>query len=507
MPLLPRLHDYVDHWAAIRPHAEAAVFGDTRWTWTDLRARVAHLAGVLGDNGVGQGDRVAVLANPTPNFLATFLAVLKIGAVYQGLNPKYTQPELAFALDDAKPKLIVDILGASSRSETNASRSIREYGNVLNDPGRSFLATELEPPTAAPLPSGDSDVDRSPGVLVYTSGTTGKPKGALLPHRGLTLCAYVQAQQFDLPPGTRVLCNLPINHVGGLVDLTAMALACGGTLIFQERFDAAGAVRLTEMERVNFWLAVPAMFALMAQTDEFGQCDLSSLRQIVWSGGPMSLQLAQVLRDKCDHVANAFGMTETVGNVLFTSRDAALETCCETVGRPVDPYEVKIVGPDGLDCETGHEGEILVRSDSTMLEYLGRPDATADTIDPDGWVHTGDVARKLESGNFVLVGRRSDMFKSGGFNVYPREVELALEEHPSVDLAAVVGAPDELYGETGHAFLRVSDPNLSEDELRSFLRQRLANYKLPKTMTVMPELPRLAIGKVDKVELRRRVAK
>jgi acyl-CoA synthetase (AMP-forming)/AMP-acid ligase II len=502
IPVLPRLSDYLDLWAARHGDVEAAVGPDIRWTYLDLRAEVAKVKRALVAADVRAGERVAVLGLPNPRFLAVYLAVLDLGAVFQGLNPKYTEPELDHVLSDGRPSVVVDVLEPSTRSEEAAARAVHEKADVM-DPFEG--AADAGEPAAAPAPRDRGAIDRSPALLVYTSGTTGRPKGALLPHRGVSLCAATQADHFNLGVGSRVICNLPINHVGGLVDLTAMTIACGGTCVFQERFDPSDYLRLTETERVQFWLAVPAMLALVERCEEFDATNLSSLEHIVWSGGPISMSLGRRLQERCPSVANAFGMTETVGNVIFTEIGADLAVCCETVGRPDPRYEVIVARPDGTECDVGEEGEILVRGDFIMLEYLNHPEATARTIDKDGWLHTGDVAVRRETGDIEFHRRMSDMYKSGGYNVYPREIELALEEHPAVELACVLGVPDDLYGEVGHAFVQSKDPELTPELLRTFARERLANYKVPKTMTITPQLPRLSIGKVDKGALRQRL--
>lgn len=248
---------------------------------------------------------------------------------------------------------------------------------------------------------------------MYTSGTTGRPKGALLPHRGLVACCLVQSDRwYDFEP-LRTLCDLPINHVGCLGDLCCSTLAAGGALYFMERLDAGGLLRAIERERISFWGTVPTMLLLATRAPEWSDADLSSLRRIVWSGARASEEPVLELSRLGVPLAISYGMTETIGSVTYADDGDAPKLLAATIGRPDPRFDVRVVGPDGTDgtgCAPGEEGELVVAGDCLMLGYLGRPDA----------------------------------FKSGGYNVFCREVELALERHPAISAAAVVGVPDEL---------------------------------------------------------------
>ncbi len=511
-PLLPRLSDYVTHWAAEMGTTEAAVMGDLRLTWNDLARDVDACAKGLLGAGVAHGDRVALLGNPRPEFLVVYLATASVGAVFQGLNPKYSYGELLYVAGDARPVLLFDLVGDEAtanrlRADTPSIRDVVAWHEGTATSYTAFLAAGhgVQPDR---LHAARATVDTlDPMALVYTSGSTGRPKGALLPHRGLTYCSTVQADHWVGAPAWRVVCNLPINHVGCLGDLCAASIVAGGTLVFRERFDAEELLHLIEKERIDLWGAVPAMFALSAQTPSFPTADLTSLRRIIWSGGAMPIGLARQLQARCATVANSYGLTESVGSVTYTDDDADLETKCVTIGRPDPRYEVRIATSDGTECSIDEPGEILVRGDFVMRGYLNRPEATAEAIDAHGWLHTGDVATRRGDGNLVLLGRMQDMFKSGGYNVYPTEIETALEKQPSVTLAAVLGVPDAVYGEVGHAFVLGSPTALTAHDLRAFAKERLANYKVPKHFTIASELPMLPIGKIDKLTLRQQLDK
>ncbi|NND83516.1 MAG: AMP-binding protein, partial [Acidimicrobiia bacterium] len=234
----------------------------------------------------------------------------------------------------------------------------------------------------------------------------------------------------------------------------------------------------------------------------FREFDLSSVEYIIWSGAAAPEPLLEVLATFDATLATSYGMTETVGSVTYTDLDAGFEVLANTIGKPDPRYEVKVMRPDGTESEVGEEGEIWVRGDCRMLGYFNREDATKETIDPDGWLHTGDLAFMRPDGNLTLVGRLSEMYKSGGYNVYPREVEMVLEDHEALVLAAVVGVPDPLYREVGFAFVQAQPgASVDLDGLRAYCRTRLANYKVPKHFEVIEEMPFLPVGKIDKLRL------
>jgi acyl-CoA synthetase (AMP-forming)/AMP-acid ligase II len=488
-PLLASIGHYVTHWAHVHPDRDAAIGDGERVSWHELCARVEGTAAALLAHGVSRGDRVSVLAEPSPRFLEVYLAVVSVGGVFHGLNPRSTVDELRYQLADAAPRLVIDLFRQDDRIAQAGAETIA-------DPTAHAVVDR------AALDRARAAVQsRDPCILVYTSGSTGRPKGALITHRGLAHCSVVQADHW-YDDDVRFLCNLPVNHLGCLGDIVASTVVAGGTLVFQRRFDPIGVLDLIVEQRVRYWGAVPAMFALTLQTEAWARADLSGLHRIIWGGGAMPVSLARHLAERCPRVSNSYGMTETSGSVTYTADDDDLETICTTIGRPDSRFEVRIWRPDGSACVAGEEGELVVRGDCVMHGYLNRPDATAKTVGADGWLHTGDLAVQRPDGNLVLAGRMTDMFKSGGYNVYPREVELALEDHPGVRLAAVIGVPDSVYGEVGLAFVIPANGPVDPEELRRYLRARVANYKIPKRIEVTGDLPLLPVGKIDRVALR-----
>ncbi len=500
---LPLISDYVKYWAQHQPDEEMLTHVETRLTARQVEEQSAALARALMAAGVRHGDRVAVLGDPRPEFYVSFIAAVRIGATWQGLNPKYTDGELDHVTSDSRPSVLLGLSAedrpklAALASRVGLSGPIVVAGAEWDEfvrTGESVTDVELQRAERSVLPS-------DPAVLVYTSGTSGRPKGALLPHRGLVRCSAIQAERwYEARP--RMLCDLPINHVGSLGDISSSVVIAGGTVHYMERFDRVGVLEVIASERIEYWLAIPTMFLLASRTPEWAGADLSSMKRAIWGGAAPPRDLVLELQRRIPIVCTSYGMTETVGSVTYTDDDDDLESLLETVGRPDPRYELRIASPDGAVCGVGEAGEIQLRGDYIMLGYLNRPDATREAIDDDGWLHTGDVGSWDDEGRVRLGGRLTDMFKSGGYNVYPREIELAREEHPQVAAASVVSIPDELYWEVGAGFVVAQGDPPTEEQLRAFLRTKLANYKIPKGLFIRAELPRLPIGKVDKRALR-----
>lgn len=517
-PALSRISDFAAHWARHRPDGEAVVLRDVRWTHAELGRRVDAMARALLAAGVGRGDRVALLSPPHPDFWVGFLASASIGAIWLGLNPRHTRDELQYVLSDAEPGVVLARTRLGSRDYRDdlaalrtAVPGIRRLVVLGGDPlpegaeaveaflamGHAILEDALEA-------ARERVTGADPALIVYTSGTTGRPKGALLPHRGLVRCSLVQAATWPAEP-LRVLNNLPINHIGCVGDLACYALVGGGTQVFMEGFEPDAILPTLARERVTVWGQIPAMFTLTLAGREAQRSatDLSSLQWIVWSGSAAPRDLARELLAICPRVALSYGMTETVGSITYASGITDLDILSETIGWPAPAYEVRVARPDGTAADLDEPGEIQTRGEHIMLGYWRRPGATAETIDATGWLHTGDIGVRQANGTIRLVGRMREVFKSGGYNIYPREVELALEAHPLVRLAAVLGVPDPVYGEVGHAFVMPRPgTHLTAEVLRQHCRERLANYKVPKSFTIADELPLLPVGKIDKQALR-----
>jgi acyl-CoA synthetase (AMP-forming)/AMP-acid ligase II len=501
-PTLPRIHDYLTYWATRAPEREMAVLDGRRFSYAALADAVADQAATLWDAGLRPGDRAAVLSHPCPEFFVSFLSIVSIGAIYQGLSPKSALPELEYQISDARPKVLI-----APGKDGEVDALAEKLGASLEVP-RILGAFELGG-SAARRRHGDAvaaaaaGVDAtSPATIVYTSGTTGKPKGALLTHDGFTKCSIVQARRWLDVEGARMPCVEPINHVAAVGDASVAMLVGGGTVVYQDSFDAERLLHTIGEERIDLWYTDPAVLALCARASSWSSTDLSRLRRLCWSGGRAPMPLVRELRERCATLATSWGMTETTGSITYTDQDASDEVLSSTIGRPEQAYRARVITEDDRAARPGDTGELHVAGRFVLKSYWQNDSATQAAFDGE-WFKTGDLVTVRDDGNLELVGRTSEMFKSGGENIYPREVEQELESFGGVASAIVVSTPDDLWGEVGHAFVVATAGSLDEAALKGHLRTRLARFKTPKRFTFLDSLPILPSGKVDRQMLKR----
>ena len=518
--VLDLISDHLDRQAGLRPDQEFIVQDDRRLTYAQTKAAVATAAKALIASGVERGDRVAFMGNPTLEFWINFLAVTSVGALWVGLNPKNTSGELDHVVNDAAPRLLFGFSTIDNEPMLDELRRLAAKHESVD----AVVVVDHEPPTLADaateavvllstwlegaatvsdddLASRRSEVDpMDPAYLVYTSGSSGQPKGALITHRGSNVCNVIAIERKGLAD-RRIICNLPINHVGAIGDICGRTMTGGGTLFFQERFSPDAMFDTIETERLNTVGGVPAMLQMCADHPRFESVDLSSVDLLAWGGAAMPAELLQRWLDKtgATHCTMGYGMTEVTGGVTYSGLTDSVELLCTTVGTPDARQPIRI-WRDGQEAAIGETGEIQTTGDFLMAGYWRNPEATAAAFTEDGWFKTGDLAVLREDGYVQIVGRMSEMFKSGGYNVYPREVELALERHPGISMAAVVSIADPTFQEVGVAYV-MGEPNLDPDEIRRFAAEHLASYKLPRQINIVAELPMLPIGKVDKKAL------
>jgi acyl-CoA synthetase (AMP-forming)/AMP-acid ligase II len=515
-PRLGRISDYVAWHAAQRPDSIALTLGERSFTYSELARRVDELARALMAAGVTKGARVATLATPHPDFFIAFLASASIGAIWLGLNPRYQLAELTRTLGDAEPVVLLTRSKIGERDYTEELLSLRasspavchmvSFSNEPPVPGVEAMPAFLERGGAvapAMLEAARASCGEEDSCLiVYTSGSSGTPKGALLHHAGIITSSRLQNELWPVSPMSLVN-YFPINHVGCVVDCSTPCLVAGGTLHFLEQFDPKTCLELMARRRVTIWGSVPSTFQLQLDLEDFKAYDLSAVQLIAWGGAAMPEPLIERLRQVSPRLATNYGMTETTGSITSVEPTDVIEVLAQSVGRPVPGVNVRLRDAQGAAVPRGVAGEVQVHSPGNMRGYWRRPEATEAAFTEDGFFRTGDIAVERADGRYRLVGRLTDMFKSGGYNIYPREIEAVLEAHPAVALAAVVSVPDALWQEIGVAFVAAEAP-VTPNELAEFCRSRLAGYKVPKRFLIEQELPLLPIGKVDKRALRLR---
>jgi fatty-acyl-CoA synthase len=461
----------IDHWLRDRARttgSRVAIDYDGREvTYAELEARSDELA-----RGLVPGEVVSTLTGNSPEHVALMFACAKAGAILHPISWRLAPAEIAYQLDDAGAAVFW------------VEEPYRELGNEALALASVAPRETLEPGSRSERGSEEDD-----GLfLIYTSGTTGKPKGALLTHAN---CFWTNLS-FDLATGVGgddvVLAFLPQFHCGGWNVQPLLAWWKGARVVLERQFDAARALRLVEEKRVTTMMGVPANYLFMAQQPGFADADLSSLRRAVVGGAPMPVPLLEQWRERGVEIVQGYGLTEAAPNVLCLPPEDAMRKL-GSAGKPY-PYVEVDIAPDG---------ELLVRGPNVFPGYWRNEDATAAALQG-GWLHTGDVVEVDGEGYFTIKGRLKELYISGGENVYPAEVETVLFEHPSVRDAAVVGVPDEKWGEVGIAYV-VADPAVAEEELIAFCRERLARFKVPKHVHLVEVLPRNSLGKVVKSEL------
>ncbi|GAA5155324.1 AMP-binding protein [Nocardioides marinquilinus] len=501
------------------PDREALVEVATgrRWTWAELDRDVDGLARGLIASGLAAGDRLGIWAPNCAAWTITQYACAKAGVVLVNLNPAYRTHELAFAVNQSGLRWLL----ATTAFKTS------DYRQMLADvapecPGLErtvFVDTDDWDELVAAgegLPE-DAVAERMAGLspsdpinIQYTSGTTGFPKGATLSHRNILNNGWFTTETIGFTHEDRLCIPVPFYHCFGMVMANLGCTSHGATMVIPgPAFDPEVTLDAVERERCTALYGVPTMFIAMQGTPGFAERDLTSLRTGIMAGSPCPVETMKrcVSEMHMSEVSIAYGMTETSPVSCQTRADDDLDRRTATIGRVHPHVEIKVVDPaTGETLPRGETGEFCTRGYSVMLGYHDEPEKTAESIDADGWMHTGDLAVMREDGYCLIVGRIKDMVIRGGENVYPREVEEFLHTHPDVDDVQVVGVPDERYGEELCAWLRMrpgAEP-LDADAVRAYATGRLAHFKIPRYVMVVEEFPLTVTGKVRKVEMRER---
>jgi len=490
------------------PDRDAIWFDGATMSHADFAQRVRRAAGALAGLGVRPGDRVAWLSGNHPSALETLFACGQLGAIWVPVNARLTAPEARYVLGHSGATAVVH--GAHL---ADLATGLREQLPAV----RSWIAVDGPAPAGALpyeelLASADSesrDVPVSPNdpcLIMYTSGTTGRPKGAVLTHGNMTWNAVNQLLGFDLGPDERTLALAPLFHIGCLNGTVNPTLLRGGCVVVVRRFDPAGTLEVIEQQRITSFFAVPAMLDAIAREPGFASRDLSALRTVAAAGAPVPLPTLRTWMSRGIPMQQAYGMTEAApGCTVLDAADA--ERKVGSAGKPEFFTDLRVVRADGTDADAGEVGEVLVSGPNIMAGYWNEPERTAEVL-ADGWYRTGDAGSLDAEGFLYIRDRYRDMIISGGENVYPAEVESALLEVPGIVEAAVIGVPDEEWGEAGLAVLVTSAGGPADLEaVRTALRDRLAGFKLPRQVRFVDALPKTATGKTRKPDLRAQFAR
>jgi acyl-CoA synthetase (AMP-forming)/AMP-acid ligase II len=502
----------IGSWVAGRafraPESMALIDGDTgrRRTFAELHARTSALADALHQRGVRHGDRVAMLAFNSPEFIEVLLAAAKLGAITVPVNFRLTAGEVRYALTDSGASVLLysSQLAAVAKAAADGLpiHTLAEIPSAAERATGAPSAYEDLLATGSPDPLERDVAESEVAVIMYTSGTTGRPKGAMLTHGNLLWqSVHALGMGEGLSKQDVTVTAAPLFHIGGLGVFTLPLLYLGGASVILESFVPDQVIAAMAEHHASVMFLVPAMWVAIMRSPELDRADLTPPRYSVVGGAPSPLPMLKFFMDRGWNFAEGFGLTETSpGCSILDSEHLIAKT--GSIGQPMTHLRWRLVDDADREVPVGQVGELIVQGPNVFAGYWGKPAETAEAM-RGGWFHTGDLGRADEDGYVTLVDRKKDMVITGGENVYPVEVEQALFTHPEVDDVAVIGLPDEKWGESVTAVIvRAAGSQLSEAELIAWTRDRLAHFKCPRRVEFVAELPRNATGKLLKRELR-----
>ncbi|WP_216828374.1 class I adenylate-forming enzyme family protein [Alkalihalobacterium elongatum] len=484
--------DWFANRARITPDRVAVVNGETNenWTYEQLNTRAENLASALKERGINKRDRVALLS---PNHVCYFdllFACAKLGAIFVPLNWRLASHELAFILEDCQPKLLI----FDEKLEELITPPFQRVAIKLN--GSEYSKWLLEKGVNQP-----ANVESyEPLAIIYTGGTTGKPKGAVLTHRAIFSNIINTITSWNLKAEDTTLTYLPMFHTGGLNALSLPLLHMGGKVVIADQFDPEEAIRMLNDHQCSIVLFVPTMYHMLIETEGFQFSLFPTMHTFLSGGAPCSYKIYEAFASKRLQFKEGYGLTEAGPNNFYIDPDKVKDKQ-GSVGKPMLYNKVRIINEVGKDVAPGEVGEIILSGHHVFDHYWNRPDATAEAI-RDGWLYTGDLGKRDEDGYHYIVGRKKDMIITGGENVYPLEIEHIIAEHEHVAEVAVVGVSDEKWGEVVAAFIVPKKGHtLLVNEIEKHCRRYLGGYKIPRRIHLVPELPKTPVGKIDKKEI------
>jgi long-chain acyl-CoA synthetase len=492
---MANLAEFLAETARRHPDRPALRLGTDVTSYAELDDRSARAAALLRDLGVRPGDRVALMLPNVPEFVVLYYGILRAGGIVVPMNPLLKARETDYHLDDSGARLLFEWHLAPGEGALGAAAAGVRHLAVEPDAFAALLAGYE--PDPEPAVAADDDV----AVLLYTSGTTGRPKGAALTHAGLRHNTRVNATTVQrVGPDDVVVGCLPLFHIFGQTCTMNVAVYAGASLTLIPRFEPQAVLDAIARDRATVFEGVPTMYATLLLHPGAADADVSTLRMCISGGASLPVEILHGFERRFGcMVLEGFGMSETSPVVSFNHPDRPRKA--GSIGTPIEDVEVRLLDDKGRDVPEGEVGELAVRGPGLMKGYWNRPAETAAAV-PDGWLRTGDLARRDQDGYLYIVDRKKDLIIRGGYNVYPREVEEVLHEHPAVGLAAVVGVPDERLGEeVGAAVVLRPGARATAEELRDFAKERLAAYKYPRRVWLVDALPTGPSGKILKREI------
>ncbi|HET9075118.1 MAG TPA: long-chain fatty acid--CoA ligase [Solirubrobacteraceae bacterium] len=480
--------------AAAHPDRIAIKLDDLELNFAFLDHASKLAAGFLRDRGIGPGDRVALSLPNVPYFPVLYYGAIRLGAVVVPLNVLNKAREVTYYLQDSGAKILFVWHDFAGEGEPGAAAAGVEAVSVKPGEFEQLLGS------VSPYDDMCARAPRDSAVILYTSGTTGQPKGAELSHDNLARNAQVSRELFGIQEGAVILGALPLFHTFGQTCCMNVAVAGGATLSLIPRFDPAKALEIIERDRVSVFEGVPTMYGAMLNLPDRERYDTSTLTICASGGSAMPVELLKGFEQAfACKVLEGYGLSETSPVASFNHPDR--ERKPGSIGTPVKGVEMKVVDDADNDVAHGEVGEIVIRGHNVMKGYLNRPEASADAL-RGGWFHTGDMARIDEDGYFFIVDRKKDMIIRGGYNVYPREIEEVLYGHPAVREAAVIGIPHDEYGEEVAAAVALKEgAQVTTEELRAYIKERVAAFKYPRHVWIVADLPKGPTGKILKREI------
>lgn len=484
------------------PNQPVIHFKRTQLTYSELQTKVYNVAAGLKEQGIKKGMNVALMMTNRPEYIITYFAILANGGTVIPINPTFKEQEVTYIVNDSESEILI-IEDASKQVVERAMdgfKTVKEIINYSDTKDERFLSWHQLDTSASIseiVPLHESDVAQ----IIYTSGTTGSPKGAMITHGNLNWMAITAAVYNQFVPSDRILCVLPLFHAYAKLQGFLAPIAHGCSIYLEERFHPVETLKAIAENEITVFLGVPTMYAFFAQVPHLvEQLDFSKLRTAGSGGASLPAELLHKTNEWLGvDISEGYGLTESTVMLMTTHR--SLPKKVNSVGMPLPGIDLKVIDPEGNEVALREVGEIIFRGPNMMKGYYKKPDETANTI-KDGWLYTGDLAYRDEDGYHFIVDRKKDIIIRGGFNIYPREIEELLYQHPAVVECSVIGRPDPVFGEKTVAYVVTKDAGLTEEAVRNYCKEKLAEYKVPDYIRFIEEIPKSGTGKILKTVLK-----